>query len=255
MINLVLHTLFLFLLTIPIVSQDNFPKFKMNCIEKFDTVIDYKTRFYKDDTLITKNLFLDFSKLKNGDTISRSSYGQLKQGPWIEYLDKNLNLSEKGKSKYFRLIEYEAGKQINKTYYFTKKGKLLYSILGFPIYESSTFNGIRKIVYRKNLNLKSISYEKFTDDSLYFDYYNHTEFFRNNNRKATLFRDDSTEEYKSIKYDKKGRIVSLFSKHNGLSRRYTMNYKRNIRKTYNHLNNKLHISTYKNGKLIREKIK
>lgn len=229
----------------------------MRCSVEYDTVIDFKERFYKNDTLACKNEFLDFSdisKIKVGDTIPRSKTGELKQGLWIEYLDKNFVTVTEKKSKYFRLVEYSNNQQIKKCYYFTKRGKLLHSTLGFPIYEQTTFNGYRKITYNKQMKLKSISYEPFTDDTLAYTYYNYTEFYSNGKVKSSLYRDDIKDEFKSEKFDKSGRTISHFSKQNGMHKNYTYNYNRNIKKEIFWINDELHKVTYKKGKLKKEKI-
>lgn len=232
-------------------------KFPMRCSIEYDTVVDFRVRFYKNDTLICKNEFLNFSnptKLKPGDTIPRSKTGNLKQGLWIEYLDKKKHIVKKKKYKYYRLVEYSHGQQINKCYYFTKRGKLLYSTIGFPIYEQSTFNGYREIEYSKQIKLKSISYKRFSDDTLGFLYQNYTEFYTNSKIKSFSYYDDIKDEFEYLKFDKIGRTTSHFSKQNGLYKKYTFNYKRNIQKKYKLINGELHKLTYKKGKLKKEKV-
>jgi hypothetical protein len=75
---------------------------------QFDTILDYKERFFINDSLITKNKLID----------------TLKDGLWVEYFDKKWNSTSKSSHKYYRLIEYENGLPLGKVYDFYKSGQL-----------------------------------------------------------------------------------------------------------------------------------
>ena len=80
----------------------------INGVAQFDTIRDFRERFFVDDKLVVENHMIK----------------GVKNGLWIEYFDKSWNPCEKHKHKFYRLIEYSGGIPAGKSYDFYKSGKL-----------------------------------------------------------------------------------------------------------------------------------
>ena len=233
--------------------------FCLNGLAQIDTTFDYKKRFYKNETLITKN------------TINEGE----KHGLWIEYLDKNWKESTKNKSKFFRLIEYKNGNPIGKVYDFYNSGKLQmvgkYKSLN-PEIRQGTF-----IYFSKKGNRNSLSY--YTSDSILnnnyyrngnlmnselylrgrdmFNYSNSLWYFKNGNPKWLNYSDSKQDTSYYLSGRRNGSIdfQNVYSNGNFVSIDQNRKGKLVERRSRKVNSDTTLLEKFKNGQLVQTKIK
>lgn len=90
-------------------------------LKDMDTILDYKERFYTTGKLNTDSQYSQLTNFSQGDSLTK----KVKSGLWIEYFDRKFDEVSEAKYRYYRLVEYDAGEQVGKIYYFKKKWQAL----------------------------------------------------------------------------------------------------------------------------------
>ncbi|MNU50423.1 hypothetical protein D3C71_393860 [compost metagenome] len=185
-------------------------------LKDLDTTLDYKERFYKNEKLITTNLWRYVYPNTNGLSIAAediylnphldtSKMEREQDGLWVEYFDKKWNEVDSSNYYYRILCEYDCGYTVGKVYYF-RKNEIMHTALRYPELNDSVFDGFRKIIYDKG-RISWVEYSFFSGDSLKNQYYNMASYFPDGQLKDYSLSDDHNYQYKSTRYNKAGLCI------------------------------------------------
>ena len=181
-------------------------------LSEIDTVLDYKSRFFRNDSLNCMNqsiyrdsatglFYFDESQLPN--RLGKSCFYILKHGLWVYYWDKKWKECDKSNAAYYQLFEYNHDTFTGKAYALNKKNELLHSIEPYPIFENEVFNGYLKLSY-KNGAIYSAEYLRWLNDSLRLQYINQTFYYPNGEIISHSLHDDINRRYRLMAFDDDG---------------------------------------------------
>jgi hypothetical protein len=228
----------------------------LSCFAQIDTTLDYKDRFHKDVKLINE----------------KNSKSDLKNGYWIEYYDKHWNLCAKGKSKYYRLIEYTNGLSKGKVYDFYNSGKLqmvgeyerldpeikrgtfMYFSENAVIISLEHYSPNSQLVrsYYKNGNVKDE--RKEVKGRNFFNYSNSSDYFKNGNPKNITFYDTYLDSIYTLRGRENGTVVRQSIRSKGHSVSVKSNKKGRLLQKTTVIGDSSHIQYFKKTKLIHNEI-
>lgn len=179
-------------------------------LSDIDTVLDYKSRFFRNDTLIAPNEFVYWDsihgwfstdrphQMRNFDVSKPSPHGL-----WIHYYDRKWKDSDSNNYAFYVLTQYSLGRWIKKSYTFNTKNELLFSEEPYPLFENEEFKGYLKLSY-KNGAIYSAEYRRWLNDSLRLQYINETYYYPNGVViNHTLF-DDISKSYRMMSFNEDG---------------------------------------------------
>lgn len=181
-------------------------------LSDIDTVLDYKSRFFRNDTLITTNSIIYWDSLGKAyiedipDYNLRQRYrpsNSVNHGLWVYYWDKKWRKCDKNNAEFYQLFEYNYDTFIGKSYTFNKKNELLHSTEPYPIYEGEKFDGYLKIQYKKG-RINSAEYRLWDSDSLWYNYTNHTTYYDNGNIQSYTLHDGINKRYRMMSFNEDG---------------------------------------------------
>ena len=179
-------------------------------LSEIDTVLDYKSRFFRNDTLLAANEYVFWDSTFGWFSTHRPN--QIKRldvskphlnGLWIHYYDKKWNDSDSNNFAYYELTQYSFGRWIKKSFTFNKKHELLFSVEPYPIFEKEVFNGYLKLSYQNGV-VYSAEYRRWDSDSLRFQFLNETYYYPNGTIKSHTLNDDINKRYRMISFDDDG---------------------------------------------------
>lgn len=179
-------------------------------LSEIDTILDYKSRFFRNDTLAATNEYVYWDSIKGWFSTNRPqqmrNFDVSKPSPhgfWIHYYDKKRNASDSNNFAFYELIQYSYGRWIKKTFTFNKKHELLFSEEPYPIFENEMFNGYLKLSY-KNGAIYSAEYRRWLNDSLRLQYINQTVYYPNGEIISHSLHDDINRRYRLMAFDDDG---------------------------------------------------
>ncbi len=179
-------------------------------LSEIDTVLDYKSRFFRNDTLLAANEYVFWDSTFGWFSTHRPN--QIKRldvskphlnGLWIHYYDKKWNDSDSNNFAFYELTQYSFGRWIKKSFTFNKKHELLFSEEPYPIFENEVFNGYLKLSYQ-NGAVCSAEYKQWEEDIFKNFHFNFTQFYNDGSIRSFSFLDDANYRYRSIINDKSG---------------------------------------------------
>lgn len=200
---------FILALTALFIAQFSFAQTQLS---EINTTLDYKSRFFRNDTLITTNSIIYWDSLGMSyildipDYNSRQRYrpsNSVKQGLWVYYWDKKWRECDKSNAEFYQLFEYNYDTFVRKSYTFNRMNELLHSVEPYPIYEGEKFDGYLKIKYEKG-TINSAEYRLWDSDSLWYKYTNRTTYYANGNVRSYTLNDDINKRYHSMSFEEDG---------------------------------------------------
>jgi len=181
-------------------------------LSEIDTILDYKSRFFRNDSLncMNQSIYRDsatglfyFDESQLASRLGKSCFYILKHGLWVYFWDKKWKECDKSNAAYYQLFEYNHDTFIGKAYTFNKNNELLHSIEPYPIFENEVFNGYLKLSYQNEV-VYSAEYKQWEDDIFKNFYFNYTQFYSNGSIQSFSFLDDAKYRHRTIIIDKSG---------------------------------------------------
>jgi hypothetical protein len=181
-------------------------------LSEIDTVLDYKSRFFRNDTLLATNEYLYWDSIQKKYVYEIPEYYQkprhpyfetVNHGLWVFYWDKKWRECDKSDAAYYQLFEYNYDTFIGKAYTFNSKNELLHSIEPYPIFENEVFNGYLKLSYQNGV-VYSAEYRRWVDESLRFQYLNETYYYPNGGVISHTLHDNINKRYRMMSFDDDG---------------------------------------------------
>lgn len=238
-----------------------FLSFSQHELTDTDTSVNYKNIYYKSDTLSIRPMYAFFdSTIKAYNYVEKTAITKefiakydttkvklLKHGYWkVEFLVKN-------KPQYI-LAYYELDLPIGKGYQFNSNNQLISTLYRYPKIKDSIYNGFQEIFYKKGV-INSIEYRKFNEDEDLSFYWYSLRYNKAGHLTYYSYYDEKNNISKNCSYNKRGEIVNEYFRTPSVW--YEKNWLQNRKKVkiVEHNKNGKTIKIYRNGILLKEKVK